>query len=220
MITFNNWRISCTQIMGRQYDNMTQRVEVVGDLPDGYAWVLLVECGNNKDTLLLERTDSGAEVVLTKDNLSISGNYTLQLRGSLLKDPNVTRHTNTVQTYVSASLTGVGEWPKIPTEFAQIEQRLMSINSNPPVPSESGYWMIWNPTTNRYEESTILVGGGGYVLTKEDKQEIASMIDADYVLTETDKQEIAGMAAQILQDNGFIDNAIEEAIGSAIGGSY
>ena len=162
MIAFNNWQISCTEIIARQYDNKTQKVEVVGKLPDGYAWALLVECGKNKDTLLLERTDRGTEVVLTKDNLSISGNYRLQLRASLLEDPSVTRHTNTVQAYVPASLTGAGEWPKVPTEFTQIEQRLMSINSNPPVPGENGYWMLWNPTTNRYEESTIVVSGGIY----------------------------------------------------------
>lgn len=126
MIIFNNWQISSTGVLAQQYDNLTRKVEIVGELPEGYEWSLLVECGENKDTLHLERTSAGAEVVLTQDNLSVSGYYKLQLRGNLAEDTSKTRHTNPVQTYVPASLTGTGEWPEMPSEFAQIEQNILA----------------------------------------------------------------------------------------------
>lgn len=129
MIVFNNWQISCTGVIAQQYDNLTRKVEVVGDLPDGYEWSLLVECNGNKDTLRMERTGNGAEVILSQDNLSVSGYYKLQLRGNMVEDTSKTRHTNVVQTFVPASLTGTGEWPEIPSEFAQIEQRIMELNA-------------------------------------------------------------------------------------------
>ena len=130
MIVFNNWQISCTGVIAQQYDNLTRKVEIVGELPEGYEWSLLVECGENKDTLHLERTAAGAEVVLTQDNLSVSGYYKLQLRGNLAEDTSKTRHTNPVQTFVPASLSGVGQWPEMPSEFAQIEQRLLELNAH------------------------------------------------------------------------------------------
>lgn len=129
MIVFNNWKISCTGVIAQQYDNLTRKIEVIGKLPEGYEWSLLVECNGNKDTLRMELTGNGAEVILSQDNLSLSGYYKLQLRGNLAEDTSKTRHTNVAQTFVPASLTGTGEWPEIPSEFAQIEQRIMVLNA-------------------------------------------------------------------------------------------
>ena len=36
MIVFNNWQISVTGLIARQYDNLSRRIDVEGDLPAGY----------------------------------------------------------------------------------------------------------------------------------------------------------------------------------------
>ena len=123
MIVFNNWQISVTGLIARQYDNLSRRIDVEGDLPAGYTWQLLVQSGGNADTILLEATEKGAGAVLTADNLSKAGEYYIQLRGVLEADGVTRRHTNVVSAYIPESLTGIGTWPEVPTEFAQIEQR-------------------------------------------------------------------------------------------------
>lgn len=43
----------------------------------------------------------------------------------------------------------------LPSEFYQIERTITDINNHPPTPGTGGYWMIWNPTKRKYEESTV-----------------------------------------------------------------
>lgn len=47
----------------------------------------------------------------------------------------------------------------VPSEFYQIERNITAINNNPPYPdpSGSGYWMIYNPSKNKYELSDVKV---------------------------------------------------------------
>lgn len=123
MIVFNNWTLTVTGLIARQYDNLSRRIDVEGDLPAGYTWQLLVQSGGNADTILLEATETGAGALLTADNLSRAGEYYIQLRGVLEADGVTKRHTNVVSAYIPESLTGLGTWPEVPTEFTQIEQR-------------------------------------------------------------------------------------------------
>ena len=113
MIVFNNWQISVTGLIARQYDNLSRRIDVEGDLPAGYTWQLLVQSGGNADTILLEATEKGAGAVLTADNLSRAGEYYIQLRGVLEADGVTRRHTNVVSAYIPESLTGIGTWPEV-----------------------------------------------------------------------------------------------------------
>lgn len=173
MIIFNNWQISSTGVLAQQFDHMTRKVEVVGDLPEGYEWSLLVECGNDKDTLHLERTSTGAEAILTQDNLCVTGHYKLQLRGNLIEDTSKTRHTNVVQTYVPASLTGSGNWPEMPSEFAQIEQNVLSAKvdaeeaakrsedamSKRPRIGDNGCWHVWDASAEKYVDTGVNATG-------------------------------------------------------------
>lgn len=48
----------------------------------------------------------------------------------------------------------------LPSEFYQIERTITDINNHPPTPGTNGYWMIWNPTTRKYEESTVPLPDG------------------------------------------------------------
>ena len=155
MIIFNNWQISVTGLIARQYDNLSRRVDVEGDLPAGYIWQLLVQSGGNADTILLEPTEKGAGALLTADNLSRAGEYYIQLRGVLEADGVTRRHTNVVSAYIPESLTGLGTWPEVPTEFAQVEARILELYQHPPIPGSNGYWLVWDTDKDEYVESQL-----------------------------------------------------------------
>lgn len=160
MILFDNWTISVIGLVARQYDNLSRRIDVKGDLPDGYTWQLLVQSGGNADTLLLQPTENGAGVVLTADNLSKSGEYYFQLRGVLKADGITKRHTNVVSAHIPKSLTGLGTWPEVPTEFAQVEASILELYQHPPIPGSNGYWLVWDPDKDEYVESRLPVSDG------------------------------------------------------------
>lgn len=155
MLQFNNWQLSVTGLIARQYDNLSRRIDVEGDLPAGYTWQLLVQCGGNADTILLEATEKGAGAVLTADNLSKAGEYYIQLRGVLEADGVTRRHTNVVSAYIPESLTGLGTWPEVPTEFAQVEARILDLYQHPPIPGSNGFWLVWDTEKDDYVESQL-----------------------------------------------------------------
>lgn len=163
MIVFNNWKLTVTGLIARQYDNLSRRIDVEGDLPAGYNWQLLVQSGGNADTILLEATEKGAGALLTADNLSRAGEYYIQLRGILEADGVTRRHTNVVNAYIPESLTGLGTWPEVPTEFSQVEARILDLYRHPPVPGSNGYWLVWDPDADEYVESQLKLptGSGG-----------------------------------------------------------
>lgn len=162
MIQFSNWTISalCGEVIARQYDNLSVSLIVVGDLPDGWEWAMLVECQGNLNIIPLSPVEGGVGATLTDDMLALSGYYTMQLRGT---QGDVVRHTNQIQVFIPESLSGDAQWPEVPSEFTEIEQTIIAINNNPPKPGPDGNWLIYNPDTGEYEESDIpLPGGGGF----------------------------------------------------------
>ena len=162
MIQFSNWQLSnpCGTPIARQYDNLSVSLTVVGDLPDGWEWAMLVECQGNLNIIPLSPVEGGVGATLTDDMLALSGYYTMQLRGT---QGDVVRHTNQIQVFIPESLSGDAQWPEVPSEFTQVEQNIISINNNPPKPGVNGYWLIYNPETGEYEESDIpLPEGGGF----------------------------------------------------------
>lgn len=162
MIQFANWTISalCGEVIARQYDNLSRTLTVMGDLPAGWDWAMLVECLGNFNIITLSPVEGGVGATLTDDMLALSGYYTMQLRGT---QGDVVRHTNQIQVFIPDSLSGDAQWPEVPSEFTEIEQTIIAINNNPPNPGVNGYWLIYNPETEEYEESDIpLPEGGGF----------------------------------------------------------
>ena len=159
MITFADWTIAGSgSVIARQYDNLSRELRVVGELPAGWEWTMLVSCGELFNILALSPVEGGVGVTLTDDMLSLSGYYTLQLRGT---KGEAVRHTNLINVYIPPSLSGDAQWPTVPSEFTQVEQNIIAINNHPPKPGTNGYWMIYNPDTGEYEESNIPLPGGG-----------------------------------------------------------
>ena len=160
MILFDNWTIWMfpeTAPFAQQYDDGSRRVDVEGDLPEGYTWQLLAQCGDSADTILLTPTQKGVGAVLGADNLSLAGSYDLQLRGTLEADGTTKRHTNVVSCFVPESLTGLGTWPEVPTEFAQAEARILELHRHPPVPGSNGCWLVWDTDKDEYVESQLVL---------------------------------------------------------------
>ena len=155
---FSQWLISPRQgIVGRQYDNLSHSLVVVGDLPAGYTWDMLVEARGKYNVIPLTSTETGASAPLTDDQLAFGDTYyAFQLRGV---QGDLIHHTNAVQVYVPETIVGPGTWPVLPTEFSQAEANIRELNAHPPVPGENGYWMLWDLDTHSYVQSQLVVPG-------------------------------------------------------------
>ena len=162
MIEFQDWTIretSAFQTIARQYDNLSRHLSVTGNLPEGWDWTMLVRHGTQEDAILLDAVEGGAEAVLTADHLSQEGDYSLQLRGTLRADGVTRRHTNVVRVYIPASLTGNGSWPAVPTEFTQMEQRILAAAGHYPAVGSNGNWQVWDVDAGGYRDTGIYSGG-------------------------------------------------------------
>ena len=155
--SFSCWHIEASEgILGRQYDNLAHSIVVVGSLPEGYTWDMLVECRGNYNIIPLTINATGASATLTADQLALSGYYDFQLRGT--KD-SVIHHTNTTQVFIPDTIVGPGTWPVLPTEFSEAEAAIKELNAHPPVPGENGYWMLWDLDTHAYVQSQLPIPG-------------------------------------------------------------
>ena len=154
MITFTDWTIqnSCGEPFAMQYDNLSRTLTVYGEIPDGWTWAMLVECGGNLNIISLSPVEGGIGVTLTDDMLSQSGYYTMQLRGT---QGDAVRHSNTIQVFIPASLSGDAQWPTLPSEFSQAEAIIRELNAHPPIPGDNGFWLVWNTTKDVYETSNL-----------------------------------------------------------------
>lgn len=159
ILLFNDWVLSKPQggLLGYQYDNLTRELVVQGDLPEGWTWDILVSASGNSDTWPLALGNGQASITLTDDNLSVRGEYYLQLRGT---NGDQTRRTNVITAYNSRSLSGAGQWPTLPTEWIQAEKDIKELNAHPPVPGSNGYWLLWDLSSHSYQESDLPVPVG------------------------------------------------------------
>lgn len=202
MIHFNDWTISIHGDLARQYDNLTRRIEVEGDIPKGWNWAAMVQVGKNFDIIALDETETGLGVDLTREQLAFDGYYNIQLRGT---QGGKVRHTNIIQTYVGESMSGDGNWPTVPSEFSQFEQRLTELATHPPVPGTDGFWQIWNPANDRYETSAFPLPD-----IVEESKYVVRFVDQE--LTEGQQEQARNnIAAVSLQEtSALINNAFEK----------
>ena len=160
--SFSSWHIEASEgILGRQYDNLAHQIVVVGSLPEGYSWDMLVECRGNYNVIPLTVNATGASATLTADQLALSGYYDFQLRGT---QDSVIHHTNSTQVFIPDPSVGPGTWPVLPTEFSEAEAAIKELNAHPPVPGVTGYWELWDLDKGEYVTSDLPlpnVGEGG-----------------------------------------------------------
>ena len=98
MLKFDNWAlIADGKLLARERDNLTTTLLVSGDLPQGWAWDLLITAGQNRNIIRLEEMTGGVGVVLTAEMLAEQGYYRMQLRGTRGEE---VKHTNITSVYV------------------------------------------------------------------------------------------------------------------------
>lgn len=94
--------------------------------------------------------------------LPFDGMYLMQLRGI---NGDKVYHSETFKVWVKYSIEPGEVYNPVPSEFYQIENNITEINNNPPVPSDDGYWMIWDVNEHGYVKSdipTVSAGGTQY----------------------------------------------------------
>ena len=146
VFTFDDWYLDKpVGTIAQQYDHLSRSLLVAGDLPDGYIWHMLVQCGENLNIVLMEPVEDDEAPADTEDDtagdntsveekkpkligailergwVSEAGKYSVQLRG--IKGDSV-RHTNLITIRIPKSIAGEAQWPEVPSEFTQIEQRV------------------------------------------------------------------------------------------------
>lgn len=149
MIEFKDWTIRTEdEALAHQFDNLTRRLTVKGNLPEGWDWVMIVKAGDCMDYLPLTQVEEGVGITLTANQLSLSGAYALQLRGT---KGELVRHTNVIHTYIYSSLSGDEQWPELPGAFTELERRMQyntdlarQYAQNHPIIGENGTWWIWD----------------------------------------------------------------------------
>ena len=149
MLYFENWTLRGEgKEIARQFDHLTRTLTVTGDIPVGWEWVMLVQVDGAMDIIPLTAAEGTLSTVLTAQQLSVSGYYNLQLRGTR---SDKVQHTNTINVYIPASLSGDKQWPVVPSEFTELERRISekahqveAYYVHPPVIGENGNWWTWN----------------------------------------------------------------------------
>lgn len=163
MIEWKDWRLTWDGApAAMQFDNGSVWLDVIGDMPEGYDWELLLqEPEGGLDILPMQARPGGAGVLLKRENLPKGGTYTLQVRGTLRADGVTQRHSSVTEVLVPESLSEGAAWPELPTAFRQLETRLRELAAHPPQPGGEGYWMLWDAESGAYQASRLPVGTGG-----------------------------------------------------------
>ena len=164
-----------TKFLAFEKNNGVDVINITVDTDESWSYKLDVKypekcCTGKKlyDIIDLNRDGDICSVELTSKMLPFAGKYAMQLRAI---NGDKVRHSDTFDAWIKYSIEPSSTYDSVPSEFYQIEQNITEINNHPPYPDISGFWMIWNPQTHKYELSDIPVpteGGGDktYVFTQ------------------------------------------------------
>lgn len=150
-----------TKFLAFEKNNSVDVINVIVDTDESWTYKLDVrypdKCCTSEplyNIINLTRTGNLCTAIFTSDMLPFAGKYTMQLRGI---NGDKVSHSEVFDTWVKYSIEPGSTYNPVPSEFYQIEQNITEINNHPPYPDISGFWMIWNSQTNKYELSDIPV---------------------------------------------------------------
>ena len=148
-----------TKFLAFEKNNGVDVINITVDTDEEWTYKLDVKypdkccrCEHLYNIIDLTRNGNVCTVVLTKDMLPFNGKYIMQLRAI---NSDKVQHSDTFDAWVKYSIEPGSTYNPVPSEFYQIEQNITEINNHPPYPDISGFWMIWNSQTNKYELSDI-----------------------------------------------------------------
>ena len=164
-----------TKFLAFEKNNGVDVINITVDTDESWSYKLDVKypekcCIGEKlyDIINLNRDGDICSVELTSKMLPFAGKYIMQLRAI---NGDKVQHSDTFDAWIKYSIEPGSTYYPVPSEFYQIEQNITEINNHPPYPDISGFWMIWNPQTHKYELSDIPVptesgGDKTYVFTQ------------------------------------------------------
>lgn len=140
-------------------NNLVDVMNITVDTDESWEYKIDVEYPVNRSTgeklynvIDLIRNGDVCTVIMTADMLPFNGKYTMQLRGI---SGNKVYHTDTFEVWVKYSIDIGDVYNSVPSEFYQIEDNITEMNNHPPMPSDDGYWMIWDVKSRAYIKSDI-----------------------------------------------------------------
>ena len=148
-----------TKFLAFEKNNSVDVINVIVDTDESWTYKLDVrypdKCCTSEplyNIINLTRTGNLCTAIFTSDMLPFAGKYTMQLRAI---NSDKVQHSDAFDAWVKYSIEPGSTYNPVPSEFYQIEQNITEINNHPPYPDISGFWMIWNSQTNKYELSDI-----------------------------------------------------------------
>lgn len=160
---YDNNRVVC-------FENDNDMVEFICNVEDGiptfenWQYKLDIEANVNGNifynTVSLKQQDKNVYGVLLQAGMMPKGKCLCQIRRI---SNNKTMVSERFEVWVKKSILGFctayQEKNFIPSEFYQIEQNLITINNNPPIPDATGFWRVWDNEIRDYVISDIPVIG-------------------------------------------------------------
>lgn len=115
----------------QQYDNLTVELVINGDFDSQFdSWSLIINKGRSLDIVTLENVaGKSKKAVLSASQLAFIGSYSIQIKAVntnvTVGDTHPTKHSSICQFNVNRTLSGDAQWPIIPTEFTEFENRIL-----------------------------------------------------------------------------------------------
>lgn len=133
-------------------DKNEKRVEFTGAEP-GLQYKLDLERTDGMKNVLDLINQNGTLVLPLDGSVHIpEGRYHAQLRTV----GDVVRHSNKALLTVLDAINAQDAFEAVlPTEMAQLEQRVTEVAAHPPVPGENGFWLLWDAADKAYKESGV-----------------------------------------------------------------
>lgn len=138
--------------IGFEQNNLVNSITANVDTEEGWNFTLKVFMTKIQEynSIPMIRDGSIIYVTLTSDMMPVGGKYVGQFE--------ITKGQQIMQSelfdfWVENSINLNSVWTPIPTTFTQLAENVRIMQQHPPVPSETGFWMVWDLNENEYKES-------------------------------------------------------------------
>lgn len=167
MITMSGWTVNVPfedRKVGYSGENKVSFIEIAlldGDYSEFTTYTLEIAASVAYSNILeLTKSGNSLKVEILESFGLPDGTIKCQVVG--VNEDGAKKKSNTFTLQVIRSINASSKYPPaLPSEFSQMEQRIYELNQHPPFPGDSGFWMIWNPDTDQYEQSELPLPEGG-----------------------------------------------------------
>ncbi|WP_286167233.1 hypothetical protein [Clostridium sp. J1101437_171009_A5] len=167
MITISDWTVNVPfedRKVGYSGENRVSCIEIAlldGDYSSFSTYTLEIAASMAYSNILeLTKSDGSLKVEILESFGLPEGTIRCQVVG--VNGEGAKKKSNTFTLKVIHSINAASQYPPVlPSEFHQMEERIYELNQHPPIPGESGFWMLWNTESDQYEQSELPLPEGG-----------------------------------------------------------